>query len=153
VSYWRLCAPEGVRFGHRVWVDIQVSNDAAPISLVQPEPAPIQPSVDLSPITLTTPTDQLELEFEHMTMSVPPQQQEPMIPEHVVPLVVSQPVVFEPVPVVLPVVPEPVQPTQPAQPEPTDTWGYMSPQEAESIQTLRDMGFNGDLLTILRRNK
>lgn len=147
VSYWRLCAPEGVRFGHRVWVDIQVSNDAAPIA--QPEPiAPIPPTPLTPQVDLSTPfipsTDQLEMEFEHMTMSVPPSQPEPLVPE-----VVAQPepVCVEPVPVPSVVVPEP-------EPEPAaPAWGYMSPQEAESIQTLSDMGFTGDLLTILRRNK
>lgn len=156
VSYWRLCAPEGVRFGHRVWVDIQVSNDAAPIP--QPEPlAPIQtpptpptPQVDLSSPFIPS-TDQLEMEFEHMTMSIPPQP-EPLAPEVVSqpePVVVAEPVHVEPEPVPVPPVAEP-------EPEPVktdDAWGYMSPQEAESIQTLRDMGFTGDLLTILRRNK
>eukprot|EP00026_Physarum_polycephalum_P006536 Phypoly_transcript_06584.p1 GENE.Phypoly_transcript_06584~~Phypoly_transcript_06584.p1 ORF type:complete len:510 (+),score=78.76 Phypoly_transcript_06584:83-1531(+) len=149
VSYWRLCAPEGVRFGHRVWVDIQVTNDAAPIS--QPEPVveqPQTPSVDLSSPVLSTPTDQLELEFEHMTMSMPPQQQQELaVPEPVVAELIVPPVVSEPVPVLEPMVPEVPQP------DPASAYGYMSPQEAESIQTLHDMGFTGDLLTILRRNK
>jgi len=157
VSYWRLCAPEGVRFGHRVWVDIQVSADAAPVA--QPElmetPQPTN-LVDLSSPPPVTPTDQLELEFEHMTMSVPPRQQEPLIPE---PTPVAQqqqqqqqayepaPIVPEPVPVASPVTVFPHEPL-------VDSMeSYMSPQEAESIQTLRDMGFSGDLLTILRRNK
>jgi len=145
-----------------VWVDIQVSLDAAPIP--QPEPVAVQepvvidttlsqpPTVDLSSPFPQTPTDQLELEFEHMTISTPLSQligSEPMVP-----VVVAQPIIELPTPGT----PEPVpivveEPVQPVVVDHVAQWNYMSPQEAESIQTLRDMGFSGDLLTILRSKK
>lgn len=37
VSYWRLITPAGVRFGHRVWADVEVK----PFEVVQPVTAPI----------------------------------------------------------------------------------------------------------------
>jgi hypothetical protein len=172
VSYWRLCAPEGLRFGHRVWVDIQVSQQ--PIAIPSPTPAPA-PEPVLSPVQpvqiaqLLNPTDQLFFEFEHMNVSTPPRQHvqqpepEPSVaePELVLPPVaedtVPEPEPIEPElepqePIPAPA-PEPIVPApEPAAPAPEPVV-YMSPQEAESITTLRDMGFEGDLLAILRRNK
>jgi next to BRCA1 gene 1 protein len=161
VSYWRLCAPEGIRFGHRVWVDIQVALDKQPPLPASPLiPEPFVPSSPVVQVEIPlTPADQLELEFEHMSVSVrrPIQEPEPTQLE------------FQPAQEPEPIQPEvrPVQEpisasSQPSQPEPTGFEYaapvvpepvYMSPQEAESIRTLRDMGFEGDLLAILRRNK
>jgi len=159
VSYWRLCAAEGQRFGHRVWVDIQVSSDKQSTFCpepVQPEEIPIpEPTESISP------TEQLELEFEHMTMSIPPQQTPPLQPEvvHTEPIFrpepiqpelieyKSEPLVIEPIAIIEEPAAEPV-PVPVAEPEQV----YMSPQESESIQTLIGMGFQGDLLGVLRRN-
>lgn len=164
VSYWRLCAPEGVRFGHRVWVDIQVSSDK-PVSLFKPEEEVSSPSAPISepqPVEPqhVSPTEQLEMEFEHMNMSIPPQQQQPLQPEFVqeqpqqqVEQLISTPIIPEPV--FAPVEPQQeqqqVQQEQPQQQ--VEEQVYISPQEAESIQTLQGMGFQGDLLGVLRRNQ
>lgn len=156
VSYWRLCAPEGIRFGHRVWVDIQVSTDKVSLEKQAPAPVPAEvvPMPVEEPITIS-PTEQLELEFEHMTMSIPPQQQQPLQPEpiqiEIEPIVQQQPEPIQPEPV--PVVFEEPVFTAPIIPEPVVEQVYLSPQEAESIQTLLGMGFQGDLVGVLRRNK
>ena len=39
ISYFRLCTPDGVRFGHRIWVDFIAAAKAA-----QPEPQPAAPA-------------------------------------------------------------------------------------------------------------
>lgn len=147
VSYWRLCAPEGQRFGHRVWVDIQVSADKV-ISLEKPvEPIPVEPipaePQPVEPLPVST-TEQLELEFEHMNMSVPPQ---PLQTIQIEPIQLTLP---EPIETEI-VAPTPVLPEAPFEPVP-EPEVYMSPQEIESIQTLQGMGFQGDLIGVLRRN-
>lgn len=176
VSYWRLCGPEGARFGHRVWVDIQVSADATPLPVPSsPQPvAPVQqPTIDLlsQPVPpMTESTSQLEMEFEHMSVSVPPpvqQLQEPIMTP-------QPPAVREPTPegdYTLPIFADPFSFTpavpevkelpapqpiaqQPTAQSPNLTSSFnITPAEAEAIQTLCDMGFQGDLLTVLRRNK
>lgn len=157
VSYWRLCTPDGHRFGHRVWVDIIVREQPMPAPLAEPTaPAPFQPDVmedQTAPLVPTplNPTDQLELEFEHMRVEDSQRLPAPLVPE---PVVVPQPIVPEPQ---SPVVPEPPAPVVPVVPEPAPVQipveEYLTPSEVESIQTLKDMGFQGDLLVVLRRNR
>lgn len=156
MSYWRLCAPEGLRFGHRVWVDIQVSLDKQPVPSVEvstPEPLPVV--VDEPMPAPITPTEQLELEFEHMTVSTPPPQLEaPLQPEvtsNVIIMDTPLPVIPEPTTITFTPIPAPTPAPVPAPVEEPEAV-YMSPQESESIHTLVGMGFQGDLLTVLRRN-
>jgi len=47
-SFWRLTAPEGTKFGHRIWVDLVVVNDESPkqtsqtpVIVAQQQPAPV----------------------------------------------------------------------------------------------------------------
>eukprot|EP01116_Phalansterium_solitarium_P017993 TRINITY_DN4597_c0_g1_i1.p1 TRINITY_DN4597_c0_g1~~TRINITY_DN4597_c0_g1_i1.p1 ORF type:complete len:410 (+),score=115.77 TRINITY_DN4597_c0_g1_i1:763-1992(+) len=41
VSYWRLVAPDGTRFGQRVWLDIVVPHQIVPQNPVGPPPSPL----------------------------------------------------------------------------------------------------------------
>lgn len=154
VSYWRLCT-DGQRFGHRIWVDVIVREQ----SPSQAEPIPALPQVDVpqvmvQPVSIEeqpiqphqpilNPSELLELEFEHMTVAADPQPAlQPEQPQAPQPELEAAP---QPEPQVVPI-PEAVE-----APQAVDA--YITPAEAESITTLRDMGFQGDLLGVLRRNK
>jgi len=161
-SYWRLCTPEGHRFGHRVWVDIIVRDQplaaAAPMQVAEPVAQPMEEVPATPPAAPLNPTDQLELEFEHMTVLESQRLPQPLIPEPMVPQPVVAPQLVDPqlpVPAIVavpePVFVEPIIPTTPVIPEAPQE--YLTPSEVESIQTLRDMGFQGDLLGVLRRNR
>jgi hypothetical protein len=113
-SFWRLCGPDSVRFGQRVWVDIFVENKKPTIPEPEPQPEPVHMRA-FQPI--------MNVE------NIQPQQPEPEATSATV----------EPVPVPVPV---------PASTEPSAT-----PQEEESLKTLVEMGFSGDLLSILRKNE
>lgn len=148
VSFWRLCTPEGYRFGHRIWVDIIVREQSQP----QPEPEPVPAPQPMEEIVASSaprplnPAEQLEAEFLHLSMaSLPHPQSVPVVQASYVsePVCIPQPPIaivstMSPVPVDSPVVPQPMA-------------EYVSPAEAESLQTLKDMGFQGDLLQVLRK--
>lgn len=60
VSYWRLCLPDGSRFGHRVWVDIFVKAPAPTEPVVPtPAPAPVPTPVAPAPVPATPATEPL----------------------------------------------------------------------------------------------
>jgi len=52
ISYFRLCTPDGIRFGHRIWVDF--------IAITKPEPQPVVFIPEPQPITTTIPVPQPE---------------------------------------------------------------------------------------------
>lgn len=108
VSYWRLMASDGIRFGQRIWVDIIVGQAGSNIVIPQSNPAP-------APVATPAPAP------------VP------------APMPTPAPA---PAPVRLPPPPQ-AQPQQPA----------TTQQEAESLRLLVEMGFTGDLLAVLRRNR
>lgn len=188
VSYWRLCTPEGSRFGHRVWVDIIVRDQP---QLQQPQPAspapapvpvPVIPEPEPVPVPMETvkllrpninpmdSTAQLELEFEHM--SVAPVVPEPQVPapafiSEPLPPVLDQPLIPAPVAPappaisIMPFIPEPIAPAPPVElemaipapaPAPVVAEAPADPQEG-AVKILRDMGFEGDLVAVLRRNR
>lgn len=89
-----------MRFGQRIWADINV--EAAPVSSPAPSPVP-------APAAAPSPA----------------------------PAVVPAPVVEQPAPMAVDVAPA----------------DSTTPQEAASLRQLVDMGFKGDLLAALRRNK
>jgi len=153
VSYWRLCTPEGHRFGHRVWVDVIVRDQpsAEPVPTTIPTESfvlPVEPAV-------LNPAEQLEMEFEHMSVADSLRLPEPLVPEPFVPTAVEPQPETQPEPQPLVVqVPEPIVVPEPEPaPVPVPVEEYLTPSEAESIQTLKDMGFQGELLAVLRRNR
>lgn len=150
VSYWRLCTPEGQRFGHRVWVDVIVRDQAPePMSVPEPQPEsrepahePVEPA-PAPPADLMDSTAALEQEFEQM---------------HIPPAAAAEPTfISEPVPpaaLEMPLIPEPAEPAVSVEPAaPLYPEVSLDTVEGQSIKTLRDMGFEGDLLTVLRRNR
>ena len=82
MGYWRLCTPDGQRFGHRVWVDVIVRDvpQAEPAPAPAPAPAPVNEPMAEEPQQPVAPahtfTDLLELEFEQMNMSKATEQPE-----------------------------------------------------------------------------
>jgi len=103
-GYWKLAGPFGVRFGQRIWVDINVEN-AAPASA-----APIPP-VEVVPEVVANGSSAMAVD----TMAVDS-------------------------------VPAPA-------PAPVPIQESTTPHEVEALKSLVEMGFHGDLLAVLRKNK
>jgi next-to-BRCA1 protein 1 len=183
VSYWRLCGPDGASFGHRLWVEVIVPANSAPASseVLAPEPAPEavpeqpqQPAEEPAPVPVEEPAapapapaqqqqpldpfsflfqnlrpilgnlpfDQLAQFASAQPASAPAPAPSPAPAPAPAPAPVPAPApIFEPAPA-----PAPAQPAAAAEPE-------MSPVEADIVQKLREMGFEGDLLTLLRNNR
>jgi len=120
-------------------VDITVREQAQP----QPQPMaatqePLAPL--LQPLNFT---DLLELEFEHLNVEPEPRPIEPpAVPELLRSSVPIDPIAPPSLPPVASLI---------AAAEANSAW--CSPAESASVQTLKDMGFCGDLLIVLRRNR
>jgi len=142
VSYWRLCLPDGSRFGHRVWVDIFVKPPTQQESQ-QPAAAPVVPPVATAPVA---PTPAPEPVVAPVSPPVPlyPVITPMDIPQVPAPIVVvpSTPAVVAPQPVVPAVVipePKPMEIAQPPkQEEPKTDNSQLSPL----MQLLVEMGFS-----------
>eukprot|EP01113_Clastostelium_recurvatum_P044791 TRINITY_DN75_c0_g1_i1.p1 TRINITY_DN75_c0_g1~~TRINITY_DN75_c0_g1_i1.p1 ORF type:complete len:496 (+),score=181.84 TRINITY_DN75_c0_g1_i1:97-1584(+) len=118
-SYWRLTAPDGQRFGQRVWSDIYVEGQAAPAPV--PAPVPVQAAVEVpAPAPALVPVTTLPSAPFVFGLCAPAP-----VPA---PVVVETPLVA-PVPPPAPVVPEFV--AVPA----------LSNDEEQKMAVLRDMGF------------
>lgn len=126
ISYWRLCGPDGKRFGHRVWVDIIVPDTTK-------SPSPSAPSV-VPPSTVDV---AMETVPEFQIPSFAPEVEAPIVEER-----------YRPLPVPVPV-PAPVAAPVPS----SEAVLNITPYETESLTTLAEMGFSGDVLSVLRRNK
>jgi hypothetical protein len=146
VSYWRLCGPDGTNFGHRLWVEIVVpttseapTNDviATPVDEPDVNPQAAQPAGVFDVIDTTAlanvAREILADPFATLAPIFGVQQPAPQSPT-------------APAPVVAQPVPEPAPAPAPVAPETTSV-------EAEILVTLREMGFNGDLLTTLRNHQ
>jgi len=155
VSYWRLCQPDGSRFGQRVWVDVFVQNPAssnspAPAAAPSSDPAvevvtPMNPAVN--------PAEPTIVNSPQPTVANPP---EPTVVNQPEPVVVQQPA---PSPVVETKAPAPATPVQ--QPPPPVSMDIESKQQPKSqpaplspqVQLLVDMGFtNAELNKQLLQN-
>lgn len=124
-GYWRLMCPEG-RFGQRVWVDVFVNLEKpAEPNLVDEFPAGVSLA---DPPLVPTPVNNHNNANNNVAIPVQPT---------AVPLAVPVPI-----PVFSPVVQVPIAPP----PE------LLTEDEVKSLALLRDMGFSGSLLEVLRQN-
>jgi len=129
-GYWRLMSPEG-RFGQRVWVDI----------FVNPEKPNEQPSfVD----EISAGVSLVEQPLAPTPVVSNNNANVPVLSTPVESTVVSAPLA---VPVPIPV-PSPFVAQAPLAPPPE----LLTEDEVKSLALLRDMGFSGSLLEILRKN-
>jgi hypothetical protein len=162
-SYWRLWGPEGP-FGHRVWVDITVPENggvasdevvAPPTTDSIPEaavpvspPSEPAPSVPVPSVPAPSPAPYVPAP----SVPVPEPAPAPVEPSpSLYPFTFLTPKGYQPVPTVAPVptpvpVPAPARVEIPKEPE-------MNSLEAENVGKLREMGFQGDLLTVVRNNR
>jgi len=129
VSYWRLCLPDGSRFGHRVWVDIFVkSATPAGTEPVAPTPVPLPTPVATPPTPVPVPAV------------------EPQVPLYPVlsPLPAVAPLIDIPSapPVAPAVVPEPARPMEITPPPKEVIPPRKDPQLSPLMQLLVEMGFN-----------
>jgi len=138
VSYWRLCLPDGSRFGHRVWVDIFVKAPA-PTEPVVPTPAPVPTPVAVAPVPVVASPAPAPV--------VPATPLYPVLPPpSVVPPLIDVP---SAPPVTPAVVPEPVKPME-ITPPPKEVVSppkesippRRDPQFSPLMQLLVEMGFN-----------
>jgi hypothetical protein len=121
-SFWRLCGPDGNKFGHRMWADITVKPS---LGVAHQADVPVAQSV---PVVQNVPA----------LVDEQPQAQEPSI---------------------LPEVAEEKSEscsandnTNDAEKSTTPAEKSTTPAEADALVTLVDMGFKGDLLSLLRRH-
>jgi len=167
VSYWRLCGPDGASFGHRLWVEIIVPSNSAPASsdviappasepvpepASEPVPAPAEPVVVPEPVQqppqpAPVAQDPFSLFFQAPAIfnAIP---FEPVLVPEPAPAPVFVPFPVEPAPV-----PKPVPAPAPVAPAPVAAAPEMSPVESDIVKKLHEMGFEGDLLTVLRDNR
>lgn len=131
VSYWRLCTPDGIRFGQRVWVDIFA---------VEPKPAGtfVSAMMDVSPAV--SQPEPVELAKQPEPVLAAPVPSAPSAPE-------SSPL---PAPVDEPMA---VEPVKPAEPQAEESVGVVTAEEIQCLKLLVEMGFKGNLLYHLRVNK
>lgn len=136
-SYWRLCASEGQFFGPPFWVRVSVeapttaTQSPAPTSLLSEIPAPAA-----VPVPIPVPAPALA----------------PVEVVAEVPVVVEVPLVEEEKKEVIEVVLPPQSPAPPTTPTHSVEEPSMSDAEAAAVMTIRAMGFEGDILTVLRVN-
>jgi hypothetical protein len=131
ISYWRLCAPDGTRFGHRVWIDIIVNDECYPHSTSIP--------VASAPVVLPAPTVEVAA-----PVPIVPAPVDAAVPNIASTTVVEAPPLSSsfglPKPEEHPVVPEP----QSAAPEPAPDAQQPTEPFADGIKALHDMGFFED---------
>lgn len=148
VSYWRLCGPDGASFGHRLWVEVVVQgNSVATNEVIAP------PSSDPVPEPTSEPVpEQAQDPFSFFFQPIP-FAPAPLVPEPApAPVAVPVPVpVPEPAPAPVSV-PAPAPVPEPAPASVAEPVVQMSPVEEELVNKLKEMGFGGDLLTVLRNN-
>ena len=66
ISYWRLTGPDGDKFGHRLWCDVQVKEVAAPVANEEPKQEVTEPTVEAEGSQMIFP----KLEKESPTTSI-----------------------------------------------------------------------------------
>lgn len=144
ISYWKLAGPQySSRFGQRLWADINVDASPSPASEVPapvPAPAPVLADISVAAPVASNTVAPMNVDVPaipspspsrvDLTPTLTPVQQQP--PQHV----------FGPV----------ITPTIPI-PTPAAVGTSTTAEEADALKTLVDMGFKGDLLALLRKNK
>jgi len=157
VSYWRLCGPDGVSFGHRLWVEVVVPVHAAPATNDVLAPPPLD-----SIVGAPAPAPAVEDPTPSLVPSIVPVADPAHVISHL-PSTISPifaPIPYEPsvchAPPLYKIDESDPVPIIPAVPEPAPAHIFyedITPKEIEIIGKLMEMGFEGDLLTSVRNNR